>query len=118
MDLAELMRAVKGARTYEELERLCGGSPSAQRLQKIATQKLKAFPDPPSIRGLARGLGVSESAIVLAAAESLDLSVLEPKSSLHALLPASVTKLTDDQVAAILQLIRAFSAGAEPVVGA
>lgn len=41
----------------------------------MATKPLKNFPDPESIRGMARGLGVTVTDIVMASARSLELPV-------------------------------------------
>lgn len=106
MNLADLIRTAKGDRSYDQLARDSGGKPSAARLQQIATIPLKNFPDPPTIRSLARGLRVTESAVVLAAAESLGLDVRVSGSRLTALLPAGVEDLTDDQVTAVLGVIQ------------
>ena len=73
MKLSELLNERKGDRSYEALERDCGGVPKAARLQQIATKPPKTFPDPDSIRGLARGLRVPERVVLAAAAESLGL---------------------------------------------
>ncbi|GAA5229210.1 hypothetical protein [Arthrobacter cryoconiti] len=65
----------KGGRTYGKLSDDCGGQPTSGRLQQMATTRLKAFPDPETLKGLAIGLGVSVTRIILTAAESLDLPV-------------------------------------------
>lgn len=75
MNLAQLLMSHSDDRSFEELEKDCGGRPSAEDLERIATKPLMAFPDPDSIRKLARALRVPESQVVLAAAESLALDV-------------------------------------------
>ena len=74
-NLAALIADRKGTRSYDRLAEDCGGTPSSGRLHQMATRPLKNFPDPDSIRGMANGLGVTVTDIVMAAARSLDLPV-------------------------------------------
>jgi hypothetical protein len=105
MNLAELIRTGKGDRSYEQLARDCGGRPTAARIHQIATGQARSFPDPPTIRGLARGLRVTEATVVLAAAEALGLDARLSGSRLETLLPAGIDNLTDEQVNAVLAVI-------------
>ncbi|RRQ26270.1 hypothetical protein DK926_18660 [Rhodococcus sp. Eu-32] len=73
--LSELIADRKGTRSYERLSQDCGGTPTAKRLHQLATKQQRNFPDPPTIRGLALGLGVSVTDVVMAAARALGLSV-------------------------------------------
>lgn len=73
--LAEVIADRKGDRSYDRLAADCGGTPSAGRLHQMATKPLKNFPDPDSIRGMASGLGVTVTEVVMASARSLDLNV-------------------------------------------
>lgn len=82
---------------------------TSQRLQQIATTTPKAFPSPDTIRGLARGLRVSESVVVLAVAESLGLDVSRAVPRLVELLPATAMSISDRQAAAIAEVIRSFT---------
>ncbi|QTJ65019.1 hypothetical protein HYG77_04990 [Rhodococcus sp. ZPP] len=75
LNLAALIADRKGTRSYDRLAEDCGGTPSSGRLHQMATRPLKNFPDPDSIRGMANGLGVTVTDIVMAAARSLDLPV-------------------------------------------
>lgn len=108
MNLRELISEHRAGRSYSELERDCGGSPSAKRLQQMATQPIKNFPDPPSVQALSRGLRVSEVAVVLAAAESLGLDVESSMPRLVQLLPSSASEMTEQQAAAVAHLIKVF----------
>lgn len=74
-DLQHLLAQRKGTRSYERLSRDCGGNPGAKRLQQLGTQPIKNFPDPPTVEGLARGLGVTRTEVVLACARSLGVAV-------------------------------------------
>lgn len=74
-NLSVLIATRKGDRSYERLSRDCGGIPTANRLQQIATRKLNEFPNPDTIEGLAAGLGATVTDITLACARSLGLNV-------------------------------------------
>lgn len=74
-DFRDLILDRKGGRTFAKLSDDCGGVPTANRLQQMSTSKLKSFPDPATLQGLAIGLGVSTTRVVLAAAESLGIPV-------------------------------------------
>lgn len=75
VDLVQLILDRKGDRSYERLSKDCGGIPTRARLGQIATTEFKTFPDPATLRGLSRGLGVPMTDVVLAAARSLGLRV-------------------------------------------
>jgi len=104
-DLRELIGLQKGDRSYEQLSKACGGQPSAKRLQQIATEQIKNFPDPDTIRALAKGLGVTESTVVLASAASLGLDVHTP-TMWAALLPAGTDLIPDHMRDGILSVVR------------
>lgn len=108
VNLSELIDTHRGGRSYAELARDCGGRPTDKRLQQLVRQDIKNFPDPPTVQALARGLRVSESAVVLAAAESLGLDVRMAAPRLFQLLPAGSDELTEEQAAAVAQLVRAI----------
>lgn len=73
--LAGLIANRKGTRSYDKLSKDCGGTPTAKRLHQLANIAPKNFPDPATIRGLAVGLGVTVTDIVMASARSLSLPV-------------------------------------------
>ena len=75
--LAELVLEYKGGRSNVELSRDCGGTPSDKRIHQIINKPINNFPDPETIRGLAKGLHTSEAAIIRASARSLNLEVNE-----------------------------------------
>lgn len=112
MNLSELIDTHRGARSYSELSRDCGGAPTDKRLQQMVRSSIKNFPDPPTISALSRGLKVPEAEIVLAAAESLGLDVRRPRPRLFDLLPDTIDALTEEQASAVAHLIRAFTADA------
>lgn len=104
----ELIRRTRGDRSYATLEADSGGSPGRQRWQQIATSPQQNFPDPTTIRTMARVLGVPETTVVLAAARSAGLDVSQPGGPLAELLPPGSTRLTERQMAAVLTVIRAM----------
>lgn len=105
MNLSELIDTHRGGRSYAELERDCGGSPSKGRLQQMVKQPIKNFPDPPTVRALAQGLKVAQSAVVLAAAESLGLDVRTARPRVVELMPADADQLNERQAAAVAHLV-------------
>lgn len=74
-NLAALIADKKGTRSYEKISQDCGGLPTAKRVHQLATKPQKNFPDPDTIRGLARGLGVTITDVVMAAARTVELPV-------------------------------------------
>lgn len=91
-DLIESSRHRRGEKSlsYAELAKLCGGKPTAARLQQYVTGDLKNFPDPDSIRGLAKGTRATPREIVLASARSLGLHI-EPEAEDLLLIQGSST---------------------------
>lgn len=71
--LRTLIRNRRGDRNNAELSRDCGGIPTQSRLQQITTMPIKVFPDPATLKGLARGLNVSVWEVVSACAKDLGL---------------------------------------------
>lgn len=108
VNLSELIDTHRGGRSYTELSRDCGGSPTDKRLQQMVRTQIKNFPDPVTVVALAKGLRVSQSAIVLASAESLGLDVRTSTPRLLELLPVSAARLTEPQAAALAHLVRTF----------
>lgn len=73
--LARLIGQRKGDRSFKRLSTDCGGIPTANRLQQMATKDISAFPDPDTIRGISLGLGTTITEVTLASARSLGLNV-------------------------------------------
>lgn len=75
--LADLIEAARrgGEVSYERLSQACGGQPSAKRLHQLQNGSMKSFPDPDTMRSLARGTGFSVFEILLASARSLELHI-------------------------------------------
>lgn len=107
MDLAQLIQTHKGG-SYRDLSERCGGSPSHQRIQQLASGAVKEWMEPDNIRSLARGLGVSERTVVLALAESMGLQVAGD-SRISNYLPADTDSLTSRQMQALGNLVRSIT---------
>jgi hypothetical protein len=106
MDLVQLIERNKDGRSYNALAVDCGIT--AGRLHQMASGAVKEWPKQDTIRGLAVGLRVSESTVVLAIARTLHLDVANSASSLENYLPAGVDRLTERQRLAIGALIRSI----------
>lgn len=103
--LEQLVLDHKGDRSYDRLGKDCGNNPTGKRLQQITTMGIKNFPDPDTIRGLSRGLGVSITDVVLASARSLGLSVASDPTS-GALVLADVAELPSSARQALTSVAR------------
>jgi hypothetical protein len=79
LTLAQLILNRKGSRSFDILSEDCGGTPAGRRIQQFTWDKreMKAFPDPDTIVGLAKGLAVTPEDVLLAAARSLGIPVRE-----------------------------------------
>lgn len=103
-DLASLIKARKGDRSYDQLERDAGGKPTAARWQQLAMKPQRNFPDPETIHGISRALRVTETEVVMAAARTLGIPVREDS---HGSL--STAGLSQDQVHIVRMVIAALA---------
>lgn len=71
----------KGDRSYERLARDTGGALSSKRLQQLATTPMRNFPDPGTIKGLAKGLHTTNKEVLIACAESMGIEVAGEEST-------------------------------------
>ncbi|MGG7653553.1 hypothetical protein [Kocuria rosea] len=71
--LQALILDKKGDRSYERVSRDCGGIPTRNALQKLATNRTRAFPDRDTLLGLQRGLPAPMSELLSACAVSMKL---------------------------------------------
>lgn len=108
MNLRELVTSRKGTRTYETLSRDCGGHPSSKRLQQLATKAQKNFPDPDTVRALAKGLRVPEVRVVLAAAEDLGIDVSRATPRVLDYLPPDIGSLGERELEHLAVMVEAF----------
>lgn len=109
-DLADLIAKHQGDRTLQQLSRDCGGVPKAARLHQLLREPQKTFPEPPTLLGLARGLGVPLRVVVHAAARSVGLAIDDTSTRLGSLLPVDVDRLPPRSQDAILAVVRAMLA--------
>lgn len=108
MKLPDLIRAMKGDRTYHDLAAASGGSPGAKRWEQMVNTPLKGFPDPATIATIARALGVTQDTVVRACCESLGIQVQGSGSLLVSMVSSipGTERLTDEQVRAFVSLLR------------
>lgn len=64
----------KGHRSYDRVSHDCGGVPSRNVIQKLATHETKAFPGPVTLTGLQRGLPAALDELLRACATSMKLT--------------------------------------------
>lgn len=101
----------KGDRSFDELSRACGGSPTGKRLHQMVSRPMKNFPDPDTIKNLARGLNVSPTEIVLATARSLGIRVSPTDDTALVLQEAGTLPIERQQL--LISVARAFVEGNE-----
>lgn len=104
--LRTLIRTMRGDRNNIEISRDCGGYPTSSRIQQIATAPIKLFPDPDTIRGLARGLNVTVAEVLGACASDLGLRMGGPDES--ALILAGARDLPEHTQAVLIDVSREF----------
>lgn len=110
--LADLIQRRKAARgwSYREIAARGNDVISAQRWQQLGTGvRLREFPEPSTLAGMADALEVDVSAVLLATAKSLGLDVRRHQSELATMLPSSAGELTPDQRDAVLAVVKAMN---------
>ncbi|PJE23635.1 MAG: hypothetical protein CK431_10285 [Mycobacterium sp.] len=110
LSLQDLIRTLKGDRTYAGLEEASGGVVKAQRWNQIVNGiRISEFPEPRTINAMARALNVNVEVIVLAFARAVGLDVQRHRSVFADLLPPMVNNLTDKQRDALLGIVRSMN---------
>jgi hypothetical protein len=110
LPLHELIRARMDDRgwSYGQLEHRSKGALTKGRWQQLGTQvRMKSFPEPDTIRVVARVLELDEQTILLAVGESLGLEVSRRGPMLAQLLPAGTDQLSEQFQDAFLAVLRA-----------
>ena len=108
MNIAQLIRTHRGERSYDQLERDCGGALSSQRWQQLGVDKpMYEFLKAATIRTIALGLQVSEAEVIIANAESLGFHILD-HPRIMSYIPAGSERLSDLQLHAVSVVIRAM----------
>lgn len=93
--------------SYADLAHRTGDELTRGRWQQLGSGvRLKAFPEPATIRLMARALEVEETAVVLAAAKSLGLDVRRNGPRLAQMLPSGTDLLSPSMQTAIVEVIR------------
>lgn len=77
LNLAGLIRARKGDRTFQELSDATGGAIGAKHVQIMSQRAIANFPNVKTIEALALALRVPVIDVVLAAARSVGLNIPE-----------------------------------------
>lgn len=115
--IKDLIRsALDSGKSVRELAEDSGQRVKFQTFQELSNHAPKQFPkDPKTITGMALALKVSETAIVLAFASSLGITVTTG-SNLAMRLPADVDKLSPEMQDAIVNLTRAALKAPEAAV--
>lgn len=106
--IGELITSMLGGRTYAQLAKDCGGSPTIGRISGMVTDGLGGFPTMTTVNGLARGLGVSPQAIVQACGVSLGLWIPGAFADAALPLPNGAADLTSGQRNAVVAVVREF----------
>jgi hypothetical protein len=102
--LRALIAARRGDRNNAELARDSGAVPTQSRWQQLANQPIKMFPDPATIRGMARGLNVTIEELLSACARDLGLQTGTPDES--ALVLAGARSLPESSQQLLVNLSR------------
>lgn len=103
--LIEGYRTRTGA-SYEKIAEAAGTT--KQTIHNAAHRRLKEWPEPTTLAGMAKALGHDITTIVLGYARELGLDVTREISGLAALLPPGATQLTARQQGAILSVVGAM----------
>lgn len=114
MDLAGLIKAFKGDRSYAALARDSGDVLNAAAWQQYGSgsRKVIELPKPATIAGMAKALGVSQQTVLLAAMASCPhMDNPDERSLLAACLPAGTDRLTEAQVAWLVAGVRLLLSG-------
>jgi hypothetical protein len=107
LSLQDLIRTLKGDRTYLGLEEASGGVVKAQRWNQIVNGiRISEFPEPRTIEAMSKALNVNVEVLVLAFARAVGLDVQRHRSMFADLLPPMVDKLTDADRDYILNTVR------------
>lgn len=104
--LTDLILAHKGDRSFEQLAEDCGGVPSAGRLHRMVTKPHYMMPNPATVRGLGRGLGVPHMTVVRAAASGLGLLLVAATPRVATLVSDEFDGLDDEVVQAVIQTVQ------------
>ncbi|OBJ14595.1 hypothetical protein A5622_02165 [Mycobacterium sp. 1245801.1] len=110
LTLPELIRSLKGDRTYKDLEAASGGTIKAQRWNQFANgERLNEFPEPRTLEAMADTLPCDIEVVILACARSVGIDVHRRQSRFVDMLPPSVDELSERSKSALLNMARTLS---------
>lgn len=110
LTLPELIRSLKGERTYKDLEAASGGTIKAQRWNQFANgDRLNEFPEPRTLESMADTLPCAIEVVILACARSVGIDVHRRQSRFVDMLPPSVDELSERSKSALLNMARTLS---------
>lgn len=106
-DLPLLIRdAIDRGATLQSLEKASGGVVKYQRWGQLSRgQRLNEFPEPATLRAIAKALGITETMAVVSTAKALGLDVSRRGSAFGQRLPAAADALPADVQSALITLI-------------
>lgn len=110
LTLPELIRSLKGDRTYKDLEAASDGIIKAQRWNQFANgERLNEYPEPRTLQAIADALPCQLDVVVFACSRSVGLDVHNRKSRFVDMLPPSVDELSERSKSALLNMARTLS---------
>lgn len=110
LTLPDLIRSLKGDRTYKELEAESGGVIKAQRWNQFANgERLNEFPEPRTLEAIADTLPCQLDVVLFACSRSVGLDVHNRQSRFVDMLPPSVDALSERSKSALLNMARTLS---------
>ena len=111
--LGELIAIGKGNRNWDQMSDATGGVYGPKRFSQIMNNNppLQMIPEPQYIRAIAQACGVSEWSVVVAAAETVGITVEREPSGFLRMIPKDAdAELSDDQKGVILSILRQYIA--------
>jgi hypothetical protein len=110
LTLQDLIRTLKGDRTYEQLEDESGGRVKAQRWHQFAVgDRVTTFPKPATIAAVAETLPCDIEVVVHAFARAVGIDIHQRRSSFIDMLPPSVDNMSERNKALALAFLRALA---------
>ncbi|MEE2855699.1 MAG: hypothetical protein VX424_23945 [Actinomycetota bacterium] len=110
LTLPELIRSLKGDRTYKELEAASAGIIKAQRWNQFANgDRVNEFPEPRTLEAMAATLPCDIEVLILACARTVGINVHRRQSRFVDLLPPGVDDLSERSKSALLTMARTLA---------
>jgi len=110
LTLPELIRSLKGDRTYKELEAQSRGVIKSQRWNQFANgERVNEFPEPRTLEAMAETLPCDIEVLILACARTVGIDVHRRQSRFVDMLPPSIDELSERSKSALLTMARTLS---------